>query len=81
MIVFHRWSIDTEAVCAGAIVSDWIASDEVPDQQYSAVLENFAVTRPGDRGRRSESCQCIVFVTGVSESERLNVTGCPSKGC
>ena len=63
VIVCHHWSIDTEAVCAGAIVSDWIESDEVPGQQYSAVLENFVVTRPGDRGRRSESCQCIV--TGV----------------
>ena len=81
MIVFHRWSIDTEAVCAGAIVSDWIVSDEVPEQQYSAVLENFAVTRPGDRGRRSESCQCIVSVTCVSASESVNVTGCLSKGC
>ena len=64
VIVFHRWSIDTEAVCAGAIVSDWIESDEVSGQQYSAVLENFAVTRPGARGRRIESCQCSVSVTG-----------------
>ena len=64
MIVSHRWSIDTEAVCVGAIGSDWIESDEVSEKQYSAVLENFAVTQPSARGRRIESCQCIVSVTG-----------------
>ena len=66
--VCHCQNIDTEAVCAGAIVSDWIESDKVSEQQYSAVWENFAVMRPGARGRRSESCPCIVSVTGVSES-------------
>ena len=81
MIVCHRWGIDTEAVCAGAIVSDGIESDKVPEQQYSAVLENFTVTRLCDRGRRIKSCQCIVSVTGVSASESVNVTGCLSKGC
>ena len=64
MIVSHRWSIDTEAVCVGAIVSDWTESDEVPELQYSAVLENFTVTLPSARGQRIESCQCIVAVTG-----------------